>query len=354
MPSLSSVALSLLLLVSFTACGGGESQVDAPPSRQVEADLVVDATGFTAPLALSVPPGTRSITIVASGGDALYALGSLQTADGIEHVGIDVATPPGPAMRASYNTEQIGQMPGGLYQSIRLGTFTQIYPYRPDQTVTAGATTLRIASDTPGPVHVTVVMPADDGGKVLHVNLIAVSESLSIPRPPTFLGALQTIFAQAGIQIVVDDIRELRATGLSAITQSTEPQEAPQSMSAQLPALATGVSATALDIFIVDSLPSGIGGLSLGTPGPPIRGSYYYGVIVRRSTNDGQLAIVIAHETCHFLALQHVKNVGVSGMVYLDPLDDTQPGQGNLMENGSKLTPDQGFALSRSALLQTQ
>ena len=126
-------------------------------------------------------------------------------------------------------------------------------------------------------------------------------------------------------------------------------------MSARLPALvADRFTNDALDIFVVDSLPSGIGGLSLGTPGPPLRGSYYYGLIVRRSANDSQLAIVIAHETSHFLALQHVTNVGVSGMVYPDPLDDTQPGQSNLMQSGSKLTPDQGFALSRSALLRVQ
>jgi hypothetical protein len=152
--------------------------------------------------------------------------------------------------------------------------------------------------------------------------------------------------------VVVDEIRELRGTGLARITQSTEPQESPDSQSAKLPALATNpMSPAALDIFIVDSLPSGIGGLSLGTPGPPVRGSYYYGVIIRNSTNDMAMATVIAHEASHFLALQHVTNTGVSGMIYADPLDDTQPGQNNLMQSGTVLTSDQGFALSRSALL---
>ena len=345
----------LLAVLLVAACGDNQLQPDAgPPPRELAADLTVDASGLSEPFTFTVPDGTRSITIVAVGADgALFALGSLQTADGVEHVGLDLATPPGAAMRASYYDEQIGQMPGGLYQTIRLGTFTHVYPYRPDQVAIAGATTLRVASNQPGPVHVAVVLPADDGGRILHLNLIAVSESLTIPVPATFLDELQTLFAQVGIQIVVDDTLELRGTGLSAITQSTEPQEAPASMSALLPALVVGrVSASALDIFIVDSLPSGIGGLSLGTPGPPIRGSYYYGVLIRRSPNDPSLAIVIAHEVSHFLALQHVTNVGVSGMVYPDPLDDTQPGQNNLMQNGSKLTPDQGFALSRSALLQ--
>ena len=346
-----------LLSIALAACGSAASPPDAAsPARQVSADLTVEASGFSEAMTFSVPDATRSITIVATGDDVgLYALGSFQTADGLERVGIDLATPPGAAMRASYDTEQIGQMAGGLYQTIRLGTFTHVYPYRPDQTAIPGMTTLRIASDHPGPVHVAVLMPEDDGGKVLHLNLIAVSETLTIPSPAPFLDELQGVFAQAGIEVIVDDMLELRGTGLSAITESTEPQEAPTSMAAKLPALVgTGVSSPALDVFIVDSLPQGIGGLSLGTPGPPIRGSYYYGVLIRRSTNDASLAVVIAHEVSHFLALQHVTNVGVSGMIYPDPLDDTQPNQGNLMQSGSKLTPDQGFALSRSALLSVR
>ncbi len=350
------LAFFAVLVLPLCACGDGDSGADAgPPPRLVEADVTVDASGFSEPLTFTVPEGTRSISVVATGGDALYALGSFQTAEGTERVGIDLAAQPGPAMRASYDTEQIGQMKGSLFQTIRLGTFTHVYPYRPDQVVAAGVAWLRIASDKPGPVHVTVVMPPDDGGKVLHVNLIAVSETLTFPPTPTFMDELQTLFDQVGIRVVVNDMIELRGTGLSAITESTEPQEAPASMSARLPALVVDrVSHDALDIFLVDSLPSGIGGLSLGTPGPPIRGGYYYGVLIRRSANDSSLAVVIAHETSHFLALQHVTNVGVSGMVYPDPLDDTQAGQSNLMQSGSKLTADQHFALSRSALLKAQ
>jgi hypothetical protein len=342
-------ALVLALALVVTGC----SSDDTPTSRSIEIDATVGANGFSEPIEIDIPASSRSITIVATGAnDALYALGAFKTADGVEHVGIDLATPPGPDMRASYDTEQIGQMPGMLFQTIRLGTFTHVYPYRPDQTVVAGKTTLRIASDKPGPVKVTVLMPEDDGGKTLHVNLVVVSETLSLAQPPPFLDELQGVFAQVGIVVVVDEVRELRATGLSRITQSTEPQESPTSQSAMLPALVTApMSPSALDIFIVDSLPSGIGGLSLGTPGPPIRGSYYFGVIIRNSTNDTAMATVIAHEASHFLALQHVTNTGVSGMIYPDPLDDTQPGQSNLMQSGTVLTPDQGFALSRSALL---
>ncbi|HEU0036146.1 MAG TPA: hypothetical protein VFQ53_36285 [Kofleriaceae bacterium] len=348
-----------VITCTLAGCGGGDDAPPAdatPPPRQVSADLAIDATGFSEPFTFVVPETTRSMTIVATGADdALYALGALQTADGVERVGLDLATPPGTAMRASYDVEQVGQMAGGLYQTIRLGTFTHVYPYRPDQAATPGEATLRIASDRPGPVHVEVLMPEDDGGKTLHLNLIAVSETLTIPSPPSFLDELQGIFGQVGITVVIDSSVELRGTGLSTITESTEPQEAPASMSAKLPALVgSNVSAAALDVFVVDALPFGIAGLSLGTPGPPVRGSYYYGVLVRPNAADGTLAVVIAHEVSHFLALQHVTNVGVSGKIYPDPLDDTGPNQSNLMQTGSTLTPDQGFSLSRSALLQAQ
>jgi hypothetical protein len=63
---------------------------------------------------------------------------------------------------------------------------------------------------------------------------------------------------------------------------------------------------------------------------------------------------VTAHEVAHFLALQHVQNRGISGKAYPDPLDDTTPGADNLMEDGTVLTPNQAFALSRSALLMTE
>lgn len=318
--------------------------------------VTVAASGFSEELAFTVPPGTRSLTVVATGADgALYALGSLRTADGVEHVGIDLGTPPGPTMRASYADEQIGHMPGNLFQSVRLGTFTHVYPYRDDQTLPAGATTLRIASDMPGPVSVLLVMPADDGADTLHINLIAVSDTFTFPAPLGFMDEVQAIFDQVGVTVVVDDVIALPGTGLSAITDFVEPQETPATQAAMLPGLVgTMVAPGALDVFVVDSLPFGVGGLSLGTPGPPRRGSYYYGVVLRRTADDAELARVLAHEVLHFLALQHVENTGLSGMTYPDPLDDTAPGQGNLMENGTSLTADQAFSVSRSALLRAE
>jgi hypothetical protein len=357
-------ACSAALLLAFVACSGDDDDgtapgVDAAPPgdlREVTAMLTVESSGFSEELSFDVPANTRSMTVVVTGANgALYALGSLRTADGTEHVGIDLGTPPGPAMRTSYEDEQIGHMEGGLYQSIRLGTFTQVYPYRDDQALPAGTTTLRVASDMAGPVTVLVLMPEDDGSAVLHINLIAVSESTGIPDPIGYMDELQTIFDQVGVTVVVDDVIMLPGTGLSSISDFVEPQETPVTMSAMLPALvANTVSAKALDVFVVDGLPPGVGGLSLGTPGPPKRGGYYYGILVRQTDVDSQMARVIAHEAMHFMALQHVQNTGTSGTVYPDPLDDTQPGQGNLMESGTTVTADQAFSISRSALLQPE
>jgi hypothetical protein len=299
-----------------------------------------------------IPEGTRSITIVVEGSaDALYALGALSVGDGVDLVGLP-AGDPGPEMATAYNQEQIGHMPGDLYQSIRLGTFTHVYPYRPQQELVAGQGSARIASDRVGPVTVTVLMPEDNGATTLPLNLYLVSDTLAEPDTDAFSAELERIFAQAGITVTINGVERLTGTAFERITQSTEPQEAPDSQAAMLPALVADRDTTGLDIFLVETLPSGIGGLSLGTPGPPIRGSYYFGVLVLGGVAPVEMARIVAHEGAHFLALQHVQNVGVSGMTYPDPLDDTAPGADNLMEDGTGLTEDQAFALTRSALLQ--
>ncbi len=342
-----------LLLVS--ACGSDdEGDADAaPPAREAAFDLTVGAAGLSEAATFAVPADTRSITIVAEGADeALYALGELRAPDGSDLVGLP-DQPPAAAMRASYDDEQIGQMPGTLYQTIRLGTFTHVYPYRPGDAAAPGDWTLRVASDAPGPVHVTVLLPEEDASRVLHLNLVVVSDEIVESDPPAFLPEVQALFDQAGIEVAFDHVIAIAGSGLEAITDFSEPQEAPGSMAAMLPGIVPAeLDGPALDVFVVEGLPFGVGGLSLGTPGPPVRGSYYYGVVILRPASEVETARVLVHEVCHFLALQHVENVGVSGDVYPDPLDDTAPGQGNLMEDGTAITEGQTFALTRSALLQ--
>jgi hypothetical protein len=338
----------LLPICLVLACG---DPGPTPPARDVVVETQVDASGLSPEVRFAIPEGTRSVTIVIEGAhDALYALGALSLGDGVDQVALPPGAP-GPAMRASYEDEEIGQMPGELYQSIRLGTYTHLYPYRPGQNVIAGTGRLRVASTHPGPVTVRVIMPEDDGAHVLPLNLYVVSSTLPDPHTGEFAGELARLLGQAELAVAIAGVTRLEGTGLERITDFYEPQEPPLSQSAQLPALVVDRDLPGLDVFFVESLPAGVGGLSLGTPGPPVRGGYYFGVVVRGTFPAGELARITAHEVAHFLALHHVQNRGVSGTIYPDPIDDTMIGVDNLMQGGLALTAGQAFALSRSALL---
>ncbi len=316
--------------------------------------MSVDDTGLSEEISFGIPDGTRSINVVVEGTpDALYALGVFGLGDGVDLVQLP-AGPPGPAMQMTYVQEQIGQMPGSLFQSIRLGTYTHVYPYRPAQVVIAGTGRLRIASNKPGAATVRIMMPEDEAATVLPLNFYVVSDTLAEPSAPTFVGELERVFAQAGITIRINGTERLTGTPYERITDFNEPQESPTSQSAMVPGLVADRTTDGLDVFFVEGLPSGVAGLSLGTPGPPARGSYYFGVLIRGDFQPTELARVTAHEVAHFLALQHVQNRGVSGRTYQDPLDDTMPGVDNLMEDGTVLTAGQSFALSRSSLLVAQ
>lgn len=339
----------LLVVILFLGCGASE---EGPPPRDASFEVTVDDTGLSEEISFRIPDVTRSITVIAEGApDALYALGAFALGDGVDLVQLPAGAP-GPAMQMTYEQEQIGQMPGALFQSIRLGAYTHVYPYRPDQVVLAGDHgTLRVASNKPGSVHVTILMPEDDGGSVLPLNLYVVSDTLAEPSNATFTSELERVFAQAAISVRVNGIERLTGTAFERITDFNEPQESPMSQSAMLTGLVADRTSDGLDVFFVEGLPTGVAGLSLGTPGPPVRGSYYFGVLIRGGFPAIEQARVTAHEVAHFLALQHVQNRGISGATYPDPLDDTTPGADNLMEDGTILTPGQSFALSRSALL---
>jgi len=338
-----------LFLVGLLACGG--SDPDPPPAREVAFDATVDVSGISEDIVFEIPEATRSITVVVEGAnDALYALGAFALGDGAELVQLPTGAP-GAAMETSYVQEQIGQMPGVLFQSIRLGTFTHVYPYKSGQSVIAGTARLSVASNRPGPVAITIVMPEDDGANVLPLSLYLVSDTLVDPNVPAFASELGRVLEQAGITVRIDGVERLSGTALERITDFNEPQESPTSQSAMVPALVADRPGPGLDVFFVEQLPAGVAGLALGTPGPPIRGSYYYGVIVRGGFQPAEMARITAHEVAHFLALQHVQNRGISGMTYPDPIDDTTPGVDNLMEDGTVVTAEQSFALTRSALL---
>ncbi|MDX2089681.1 MAG: hypothetical protein SFX73_17630 [Kofleriaceae bacterium] len=340
--------LPYLFLMVWLGCG----ESDDPPSRDVAFDVNIDETGLSEERSFRIPEGTRSISVIVEGApDALYALGVFGMGDGADLVQLPSGAP-GPAMQMTYEQEQIGQMPGALFQSIRLGTYTHVYPYRPDQVVLAGTGRLRVASDKPGAATVRIAMPEDAPASVLPLNFYVISDTLAEPTAPAFTAELDRLFAQAGITLRLNGIERLTGTAYERISDFNEPQESPTSQSAMVPSLVADRTTDGLDVFFVEGLPTGVAGLSLGTPGPPSRGSYYFGVLIRGDFPAIELARVTAHEIAHFLALQHVQNRGISGQAYPDPLDDTTPGADNLMEDGTILTPGQAFALTRSALLR--
>ncbi|HEY5924400.1 MAG TPA: hypothetical protein VIV11_22135 [Kofleriaceae bacterium] len=259
-------------------------------------------------------------------------------------------------MERRYGEERSARMPGALWQTIRLGTFTHVYPYTLGQRLPAGESELRIASNAAdGTVLVMLIFAPENGANVLHVNLIAVSDSFSMPAQPGFLPEVRRIFDQAGIEIVVDDVYDLTGSPFDRMTDFPAPEAAPDSQFAELARLASRREPSdALNVFFVDALPGGLAGLSLGRPGPPVSTSYYYGVIVRRAALDDVQAHLVAHEIAHFLGLQHIVNVTEAGRIDKDPILDTTLDEPNLMDLGTSLTPGQVFALSRSAMLTTR
>lgn len=346
---------ALFLVLGFVllslACGTGG---DAPPERHVEAELALDEFGNSEVFEFVIPEQTRSMTVIAEGAaDQLLGISSLMLGDGEDLVNVDVDSPLGEEMRERYFVLQNGQMPGNLSQSIRLGTFSHVYPYAPGLDLVPGRAEIRMASTAlAGTIKLRILMPEDDGATALHLNLIRVAASDPEYNSDELVEELDSLLGPAGIDVVVDEFVQVIDVERATISDFFEPQEMPTSQSAALALWGREqVASDALNVFIVDSLPFGVGGLALGTPGPPDPESYYFGVLSRFNSNSAQLARVTAHELAHFLALQHVENRDLAGTVTADPIADTEPGQDNLMEQGRLLTPGQSFALARSALL---
>jgi hypothetical protein len=357
----------LAALAVVAACRQGAPAEPEPERRFSFTRITFDPRGVSPPLRVAVPERTRSLTVVVRGAPgALYALAELETADGLAQVGLPAGTDLPAAMREAYFGSRSGVMRGRLRQSVRLGLFTAVFPDRPGAALPAGDVVVRIATtDRSHPVAVDLLLPEEDGGSTLPVNVVLVSAGSAAspgraaapsPEALAFAAPLRAILAGGGVDLRIERVLSLSDAGLAAMTELSEPQEPPDGASARL-ALAGGalVDGDALNLFVIDVLPEGVGGWTLGTPGPPLPDTVYSGVIAARLDGRDRLARVLAHEIGHYLGLWHVEHTARSGALHRDPLDDTRSGAGNLMDEdgaGTALSPDQRFALSRHPLLR--
>jgi hypothetical protein len=348
-----------LAIVLGAGCAGDCGGEREEPARRVSIEGVrFHADGVSQAIRVQVPERTRALAVVVRGDDqTLYGLAWLETADGIEHVRLPDRIDLGVAMRRQYLDDGVGAMPGALFQRTRLGTFTLVFPDRPGVGLPPGEAVLRIATTDPTrePVEVEILLPPDDGARVLPLNVFAVSNQFSYAGPESvpFVAGLREILGAAGIEIAVEQVVNLPDSGLSRMSEATRPQELPDSGSAKLALLGGAmVPGDALNLFIVDAMPAGIAGWSLGTPGPPLPDTCYSGVVASHAEGD-RLPLVLAHEVAHYLGLAHPVDTAPSGATYPDPLEDTEPGGANLMSGeGVALTRDQAWVLGRSPLLR--
>lgn len=324
----------------------------------VEGSVPMGADGRSDPFAFTLPDGARSIAIEVVGADArLYALASLVRPDGTDLVALPPGAP-GPTMRERFD-DVVARMPGALYQTIRLGTFAHVYPYAPGLAVPAGTWSLRVASDAAaGEVSVRVIVQPDDAARTLHLNLITVTQAGHATATEPLVAALSAIYAQAGLGVTVDGSATL-ASPLATIDEPFGTIPGPSSELAQLARAARPLAkTTALDVLVIDgfSANAAVVGESLGAPGPVDAASYYWAALVTWDADAHVLAHRVAHEVGHFLGLQHPSNTDLQGMVWPDPLEDTDPSVPNLMNPGADdtLTANQAFVLQRSPLLDVK
>lgn len=375
---LAALGLAALGLVASLAAGCRDGGPPAPRRRFDFARITFDPRGISPPLRVQVPSRTRSIAVVVRGDPgALYALAALEISAHppleprpFDPVAVADAADLRAEMRRAYFDERSGAMPGRMSQTIRLGLFTAIHPDRPDVLLVESDLVVRVATTVPArPADVTILLPETlpAGPAVLPVVLFMWSppraggaahavdvrgDAGDLP----FVARLRSILAAGGIELRVERVIEMNDPAFARMTELSEPQEPPTSESARL-AVSAGarVEGDALNLFIVDALPPGVGGWTLGTPGPPLADTIYSGVVAARLDGGDELARVLAHEIGHYLGLWHVDHVSRSGARTSDPLDDTEPWTDNLMEEhgrGTRLTRDQGEVMRLHPLVR--
>lgn len=349
----------LLGLLLAVGCGGERADGDlagpSAPTRSWRQASVIGADGRSPPLTFVIPPATRSLAIVVRGDPgARYALGALAIGDQPDLIGLPASVGAPAQILAEAIDHRGGRVAGALRQTARQGLYTLIWPTTPTITPPPGPLTLVALADRPGPITVEVdAAPATDARR-LHLALVSIGPAATGPDLDALVAPLTAILAGAGLELVIDRRLVLDQAAPPGLELQHEPSEVPSSAAAQLPGLlGRGPASPALPLFVVDGLPVGVAGLSLGTPGPPRADTYYSGVVVGRQDDPARLARVAAHELGHYLGLAHPEDRLASAARLDDGLDDTSPDQPNLMNGDSdQLSAAQAALLRRSPWLR--
>lgn len=314
---------------------------------------VIGPMGFT-DVPFEVPEGARSITVVVDGDDsALFAVGSLVLSDGVERVGYTEPLTREDAWRMLATGDQ--------RQVVGTGAMALQYPYVASQPVLAGPALVRVLSDRPGAsFRIRVVTPIGEA-RAFHVSLVSMSSLRVADEEPAFIDEARAILAAGGVDLIIDERIDLAPVAAYVPTFPPGPGDASAALVQRAHA---ALSTDAVPLILVELTDAA--GFSRGVPCPPFA-LHTQAVFVDPTPSFlGATAEVLprlaAHELSHALGLVHVEDTPLTGPTISDPFDDTDGFDSTLMgsmviggaitERILEITPDQRFAMTRSALLQ--
>ncbi len=342
--------------LSLVLAGCAESHLAPPDLEAGEVEIAPDGTSGV--VAFDVPAGVRSVTVVVEGSTrAIYALASFRLADGIEHVApVDPS-----ALRADYPAFSGA---GADRQWPRPGTFVFQYPTLATQALPPGPASVRVASDVAGArARIRIYMPPAPG-RTLHLSLVSFSSAMPLDVEPAIMDSLRATYAMAGVTVVVDEMIFAGERPSFPTPGTPSPDDAGAALVRSAQDL---LSTNALPVIFIEHVADRVFGSTRGLPCPPEPESYYYGVIIDPTPESGGddgifLPRIIAHEVGHALGLPHPEDSTIDGEPVDDAFDDTTSFDDTIMGSALlggplpplslRISPQQAFALTRSALLE--